>query len=99
MASNLPIYSREIIAGVVQQVHDSLLSGGEFHLIGEILDDDRRGPIAPALWGLSEAVSGSTGLAHSEADVVGYFTKAGFRDVTANEFIPGTLTRVTGLKA
>ncbi|MDA1099032.1 MAG: methyltransferase [Proteobacteria bacterium] len=99
MASNLPQYSREIIAGVVQRVHDGLLPGGEFHLIGEILDDDRRGPIGPALWGLSEAVSESTGLAHSEADVIGYLANAGFRDVTATEFIPGTLTRITGHKA
>jgi SAM-dependent methyltransferase len=99
MASNLPQYSSEIIAGVVQRVHDALLPGGEFHLIGEILDDDRRGPIGPALWGLSEAVSGSTGLAHSEADVAGYLTDAGFGDVSATEFIPGTLTRITGHKA
>ncbi len=99
MASNLPQYSREIIAGVVQRVHDALLPGGEFHLIGEILDDDRRGPIGPALWGLSEAVSESTGLAHSEADVIGYLASAGFQDVTATEFIPGTLTRITGHKA
>jgi hypothetical protein len=99
MASNLPQYSRKIIAAVVQRVHDALLPGGEFHLIGEILDDDRRGPIGPALWGLSEAVSGSTGLAHSEADVIGYLVDAGFRDVTATEFIPGTLTRITGQKS
>jgi hypothetical protein len=99
MASNLPQYSREIIAAVVQRVHDALLPGGEFHLIGEILDDDRAGPIGPALWGLSEAVSDSTGLAHSEADVIGYFADAGFDQVTASEFIPGTLTRITGHKA
>ena len=99
MASNLPQYSRDIVTGVVQRVHDALLPGGEFHLIGEILDDDRRGPIAPALWGLSEAVSNSTGLAHSVGDVVGYFEKAGFREIAASEFIPGTLTRATGVKA
>ena len=98
MASNLPQYSRDIIAAVVQRVHDALLPGGEFHLIGEILDDDRRGPIGPALWGLSEAVSASTGLAHSQADVIGYLADAGFGDVTATEFIPGTLTRITGHK-
>ena len=98
MASNLPQYSREIIAKVVQRVHDALLPGGEFHLIGEILDDDRRGPIGPALWGLSEAVSASTGLAHSEGEVIGYLANAGFTNVTATEFIPGTLTRITGYK-
>ncbi|HZD26396.1 MAG TPA: methyltransferase [Alphaproteobacteria bacterium] len=98
MASNLPQYSREIVAGVVRKIHDALLPGGEFHLIGEMLDDDRKGPLAPALWGLSEAVNGSTGLAHTEGECVGYLKAAGFESVTASEFIPQTLTRVCGMK-
>jgi SAM-dependent methyltransferase len=98
MASNLPQYSRPIIAEVVKRVHDALLPGGEFHLIGEMLNADGVGPIAPALWGLSEALSHSTGLAHSTTDCVGYFKDAGFSDITVNEFIPETLTRVTGFK-
>ena len=98
MASNLPQYDRAIVARVVQRVHDALRPGGEFHLIGEMLDDDRRGPLAPALWGLSEAVSGSTGLAHTQGECIGYLGAAGFRDVAAHDFIPGTLTRVSGLK-
>ncbi len=98
MASNLPQYSRPIIAGVVKRVFDALLPGAEFHLIGEMLDPDRSGPLAPALWGLAEAVNESTGLAHSVTDCVGYFEDAGFENVTATEFIPETLTRVTGHK-
>ncbi len=99
MASNLPQYSRPIIASVVQRVHDALLPGGEFHLIGEMLDADCCGPLAPALWGLSEAVNRSTGLAHSEPDCVGYLEAAGFENVQVHEFIPQTLTRVVGRKA
>ncbi|MEM7250311.1 MAG: methyltransferase [Pseudomonadota bacterium] len=98
MASNLPQYSREIIGQVVAKVFDALEPGGEFHLIGEVLDDDGCGPLAPALWGLSEAVNRSTGLAHREADCVGYFQNAGFVDVSAHEFVPQTLTRITGYK-
>lgn len=98
MASNLPQYNREIITKVVQRVYDALLPGGEYHLIGEMLHDDRKGPLAPALWGLSEAVSNSTGLAHTEGECVGYFIAAGFENVSTSEFIPGTLTRVTGYK-
>jgi hypothetical protein len=98
MASNLPQYSREIIAGVVQRVFDALLPGGEFHLIGETINPEGTGPLAPALWGLSEAVSHSTGLAHSDADCVSYFEAAGFKDISVNEFIPETLTRITGFK-
>lgn len=98
MASNLPQYSRAIIANVVQRVFDALLPGGEFHLIGEMLGADGNGPLAPALWGLAEAVNQSTGLAHSVTDCVGYFEAAGFEAVTVAEFIPETLTRVTGVK-
>ena len=98
MASNLPQYGRQTIQQVVQKVYDALLPGGEFHLIGEMLDPDGCGPLAPALWGLSEAVNRSTGLAHSEADCEDYFRQAGFEKITINEFIPETLTRITGIK-
>lgn len=98
MASNLPQYNRHIVADIVQRVYDALLPGGEFHLIGEMINTQGDGPLAPALWGLSEAVSYSTGLAHSTADCTGYLAKAGFIKITENEFIPETLTRVTGFK-
>ncbi len=99
MASNLPQYNREIIAGVIGRVYEALLPGGEFHLIGEMLDDDRSGPIGPALWGLAESLSHSTGLAHSTSNCVGYLEAAGFTSIGVHEFIPNTLTRVTGIKA
>jgi len=98
MASNLPQYDRPIISAVVRRVFEALLPGGEFHLIGEMLDPDGSGPLAPALWGLSEAVNDSTGLAHSVTECIGYLEAAGFQDVAAHEFIPETLTRVTGIK-
>jgi hypothetical protein len=96
MASNLPQYSREIIQGIVARAFAALPSGGEMHLIGEMLDAARTGPPDPALWGLAEALWGSTGIAHSVAECRGYFERAGFRDVAAHEFVPGVLTRVTG---
>lgn len=98
MASNLPMYNRAIIAAVIRKTFDSLLPGGEMHLIGEMLDDDRTGPADAALWGLMEALSNSTGIAHTRAECVGYFEDAGFVDVTVNEFIPNVLARVAGRK-
>ncbi len=98
MASNLPQYSRDIIAQVISKAFAALLPGGEMHLVGEMLDDDRAGPIGPAIWGLGEALAGSTGLAHAQADCLGYFARAGFRDVAAHVFVERTLTRVTGTK-
>ena len=99
MASNLPMYGREMIATVIKKAHDALLPGGEMHLMGEMTNAERTGPWGPAFWGLGQAISHSQGLAHSEADVIGYFTTAGFRDVKVVEFIPGALSRVVGVKA
>ncbi|QQS11103.1 MAG: methyltransferase domain-containing protein [Rhodospirillales bacterium] len=99
MASNLPMYSREMIASVVKKAHDALLPGGQMHLVGEMTNDERTGPWGPAYWGLGQAVGDSLGLAHSEADVIGYFRAAGFADVGLHDFIPGSLGRVTGTKA
>ncbi len=98
MASNLPQYNRQIIGQVIQKTFDALLPGGEMHLIGEMLDDDRTGPLDAAIWGLYEVMSNSTGIAHSKADCVSYFEQAGFRFVSVSEFIPGILVRVSGTK-
>jgi len=98
MASNLPQYSREIIRQVVGRVFEALCPGGEMHLIGEMLDAERRGPADPALWGLAETIHGSTGIAHSVTECVEYLEQAGFDGVAARDFVPGVLVRVTGLK-
>ena len=99
MASNLPMYSREVIAHVIRKAHDALLPGGQMHLVGEMTNDERTGPWGPAYWGLGQAVGDSLGLAHSGADVIGYFRAAGFTQVGLHEFIPGSLGRVAGTKA
>lgn len=98
MASNLPIYDAEVIADVVARAHAALLPGGEMHLIGEMLDDDRRGPADAAMWGMNELLCGGLGRAHTIADCIGYFERAGFADVEVTEFVPGTLQRVYGRK-
>lgn len=48
MASNLPMYSREMMASVIKKAHDALLPGGQMHLVGETTNDERTGPWGPA---------------------------------------------------
>lgn len=98
MASNLPRYSREIVQAVISRAFAALEPGGEMHLIGEMLNPGRTGPRDPALWGLAEALWGSTGIAHSVAECEAYFERAGFDRMTASEFVPGVLTRVTAIR-
>ena len=98
MASNLPQYEPDLIRLVVAKAFSALVPGGEMHLIGETLHDDRRGPLSAALWGLNEGVYGSTGRAHTEGEVKGYLSDAGFADVAVHPFVPGVLSRVAGRK-
>jgi hypothetical protein len=98
MASNLPQYEPALIRLVVGKAFQALAPGGEMHLIGETLHDDRKGPLSAALWGLNEAVQGSTGLAHTESAVKGYLQGEGFTDVAVHPFVPGVLTRTAGRK-
>jgi len=98
MASNLPIYDAGVIGSVVAKTHEALLAGGEMHLIGEMLDDDRSGPADAAMWGMNELMYGGQGRAHTIGECIGYFQAAGFSDIAVDEFIPGVLKRVSGVK-
>jgi hypothetical protein len=98
MASNLPQYNEAVLEGVLLKAYEALLPGGEFHVVGETLNNDKSGPLGPALWGIHEALFGSEGRAHSEKEVIGYMEKAGFVDAQVHPFVPGSLTRITGRK-
>ena len=98
MASNLPQYDETALGDVLGKAYEALASGGEFHVVGETLDDEKKGPLGPALWGVHEALFGSGGRSHSEKEVKAYMEKAGFTEVQAHQFIPGSLSRITGMK-
>lgn len=98
MASNLPQYNQDVLESIFLRANQALLPGGEFHLVGETLDNEKTGPLGPALWGLHEVIFGSHGRSHSEQEVISYLEKAGFENVTAHSFIPGSLSRISGQK-
>ena len=98
MASNLPIYDSEIIGGVVSRAFRALEPGGEMHLIGEMLNDNRKGPVDAAMWGMNELICGSEGRAHTRAECQKYFASAGFVDIEVIDFVPGILARCVGRK-
>ncbi|MCP4756139.1 MAG: methyltransferase domain-containing protein [Proteobacteria bacterium] len=98
MASNLPQYDGESLVEILKKAHQALLPGGEYHIVGETLDDQKCGPLGPALWGIHEALFGSRGRSHSEREVTSYLEKAGFIDIEVHPFIPGSLSRITGRK-
>lgn len=99
MASNLVMYDSYVIEAVIRKAYDALEPGGEMHIVGEMLSDDRTGPLDAALWGLGELVYGSGGKAHTLGQCIGYLATAGFVDVADHEFVPGLLRRVSGTKS
>jgi len=98
-ASNLPQYSAENLTAVFRKGYEAMKPGGEYHLVGEALDEEHGGPLGPSLWGIAEVFAGSEGRSHSEKEVQTYLEEAGFVDVTINAFIPGSLSRITGRKS
>jgi hypothetical protein len=97
-ASNLPQYDEERLIQIFKKGFEALESGGEYHLVGEALDDTTGGPLGPSLWGLAEVFYHSEGRSHTEGEVKGYLEAAGFVDVRIHPFIPGALSRITGRK-
>lgn len=98
MNSNLPQYSGAIIQLVVNKAFEALEPGGEFHICGEMVNEDWNGPLIPAMCAVHGALFHSTALPHTPSDCVGYFEKAGFEAVQVGEFIPDILQHVTGRK-
>jgi len=97
-ASNLPQYNQERLEHIMAKGYAALVAGGEYHVVGETVSDAKDGTLGPALWGLSEVFNGSFGRAHSEREVQTYLENVGFVSVGIHEFIPGSLTRITGYK-
>ena len=83
----------ELIADVIARSYNALLPGGD------MLQDDKSGPVDAAMWGLAEALNGGGGKAHTIAQCRRFFLDAGFVDIADTEFVAGTLHRVTGFKA
>ena len=97
-ASNLPQYNQAGLENVMRKGFEALVPGGEYHVVGETVSAEKDGELGPAMWGLHEALFGSLGRAHSEKEVIDYLQNTGFVQVESNEFIPGSLTRITGTK-
>ncbi|RJP23504.1 MAG: methyltransferase domain-containing protein [Candidatus Abyssobacteria bacterium SURF_5] len=95
---NLTQYGPDEVRVIARRAYQALPPGGVMHIIAENLNDDKTGPLIAATWSIHEALLGSKGRAHSDAEVTGYLEEAGFRDVAATEFVQNILQRVTGWK-
>jgi ubiquinone/menaquinone biosynthesis C-methylase UbiE len=95
---NLTQYGPDEVRAITRKAYQVLPKGGFMHIIAENLNDQKTGPLIAATWSMHEALLGSKGRAHSNAEVVQYLKGAGFTDITATEFVHHILERVTGWK-
>jgi hypothetical protein len=98
MSSNLPDFSSAGLATVYGKAFEAMAEGGAMIVLGEALNDDRSGPLEPALWNLDDALSGSHGDSHTVAEVCALLADAGFGECEASEFVPGLLTMFVARK-
>jgi hypothetical protein len=96
---NLTQYGPGEARTIITKAFRVLPVGGVMHIIAENLNREKTGPLIAATWSIHEALLGSRGRAHSDAEVIGYMEEAGFVDVEAVAFVHNVLTRVTGHKA
>ena len=93
---NLHAYSLDETEFVIKKAFQAVAPGGSMIVIDYMLNDDRVGPLEPALRHL-ETMS-STGWVKTAAEISEYMGRAGAVDIVASEFIPGSMSRVTGRK-
>ncbi len=95
---NLTQYGPGEAQTIIDKAFSMLPSGGVMHIIAENLNNEKTGPKIAATWSIHEALFGSKGRAHSDAEVCEYMENAGFIEVEAVEFVHNILQRVTGFK-
>jgi len=98
MNGNIIQYGPEDAKAVIGKAFKTLLPGGAMHIIAENLNDEKTGPLLAATWSMHEALSGSKGRAHSNAEIRAYMEEAGFTRVEVEEFVHNVVDRVTGHK-
>ena len=98
MSSNLPNFSTSGLAMVYRKAFDAMKKGGTIIILGEILYDDRSGPLASALWNLDEILHGGWGESHTISEVCNLLRDAGFTDCEASDWVPGVLSRFVAHK-
>jgi hypothetical protein len=95
---NLHAYSLDETEFVIQKAFDALTPGGTLLVIDYMLNRNKTGPLEAALHHLSSAATLSKGCVKSTKEMSAFMKKAGAKSIEVHDFIPGSMSRVTGKK-
>jgi len=93
-------YMPDEVIRLLTKSHRALVPGGTLLVLDYMLNDDKTGPLDPALMNLQGVQKGQLlGRVNSGAEFREFFTAAGFKDVSVRWFMPHQLGLVTADKA
>lgn len=98
IASNLHFYNPDDARKVFGKAFAALSPGGALIWIDYMLDDDRGGPLVPAMIELSQCFWVGDGRVYTGAEIRQMMAEVGFIDLAVDDFVPGQLGRVVGHK-
>ncbi len=95
---NLHAYTLEETRAIIKRGVDVMSPGGSIIVIDYMLNPDKTGPLEAAFHHLGAVVTSSKGVVKSEVEMCDCLRQAGAVDVVVCDFIPGSMSRVTGKK-
>lgn len=92
-------YLRDDVLDTLRRAYDALPSGGGILIVGYMLNDDRSGPVDPALYHLQALRDGHyTGHVPSGSEYVSYLQEAGFVDARYDWLLDNRLGQIEARK-
>lgn len=95
---NLHAYSMDETEFVIKKAFDAVAPGGTLIVIDYMLNKNKTGPLEAALHHLGSVSTASKGCVKSTKEMSALMKKAGAKNIKINDFISGSMSRVTGKK-
>ena len=95
---NLHAYAMDETEFIIRKAFDAVTPGGALIVIDYMLNQNKTGPLEAALHHLGSAVTSSKGCVKSTKQMAALMRKAGAKSIEIHDFIPGSMSRVSGKK-
>jgi cyclopropane fatty-acyl-phospholipid synthase-like methyltransferase len=95
---NLHAYSLDETNFVISKAFNAIKPGGGMIIIDYMLNDNKTGPLEAAFHHLGTVATSSGGYVKSTVEMTEFMKQAGAVDIAVHDFIPGSMSRVTGRK-
>lgn len=90
--------SAEGVRELYRRAHEALRPGGEVLIHDFMVDDDRSGPLLPALWAFQHVAFTPGAIGLTPGFVTGLLAECGFAEISLDPFVPGMTRLVRALR-